>query len=338
MRNPAHFVRCVLSASVVLGCLISGLAWGAKIESDPAKVYHLRKKHGPWMIKVASFSGESEEQRQNSIDAANQLVALLRGKNIPAYIYQQDEQIEDIEVLDKKQRRQVRHYTAQHGEIAVLAGNYPSIEDKTGQATLKYIKKMSPKVEVTHHGKKEAVPLNFKKAFMAPNPLIPSDELKQRTKDPLLVTLNSGRRNSLLENKGKYTLVVCSFYGLSSVEPAKFEEFEKTLSDRKNISLDSAGESADELATVLRNQYKLESYVYHERFRSVVTVGSFATPNDPALLKLANDLRCKEKEDPRTKQKVLVGEAFYLLGKDGKTPVKSWTADPVPEVMEVPHW
>jgi len=49
-------------------------------------------------------------------------------------------------------------------------------------------------------------------------------------------------------------------------------------------------------------------------------------------------IRCKEKEDPRTKQKVLVGEAFYLLGKDGKTPVKSWTADPVPEVMEVPHW
>jgi hypothetical protein len=338
VRNLRLSSLRILSVAAALVWLISGIAWAGKIESDPSKVYHLRKKHGPWMIKVASFSGESDEQRQNSIDAANQLVSLLRAKNIPAYIYQQDEQIEDIEVLDKSQRRQTRHYTAQHGEIAVLAGNYPSIEDKTAQSTLKFIKKMSPKVEVTHHGKQEAVPLNFKKAFMAPNPLIPSDELKQRTKDPLMVTLNSGRRNSLLENKGKYTLVVCSFYGLSSVEPSKFEEFEKTLSDRRNISLDTAGESADELATVLRNQYKLEAYVYHERFRSVVTVGSFATPKDPALLKLANELRCKEREDPRTKQKVLVGEAFYLLGKDGKTPVKSWTADPVPEVMEVPRW
>ena len=150
MRNLGLSVHRILAAVTILAGVLSASAWGAKIESDPNKVYHLRKKHGPWMIKVASFSGESDEQRKNSIDAANQLVSLLRAKNIPAYVYQQDEQIEDIEVFDKSQRRQTRHYTAQHGEIAVLAGNYPSIEDKTAQSTLKYIKKMSPKIGRAH--------------------------------------------------------------------------------------------------------------------------------------------------------------------------------------------
>jgi len=116
-----------LSAAAALVWLISGIAWAGKIESDPNKVYHLRKKHGPWMIKVASFSGESDEQRQNSIDAANQLVSLLRAKNIPAYVYQQDEQIEDIEVLDKSQRRQTRHYTAQHGLSISRRPSWPPI-------------------------------------------------------------------------------------------------------------------------------------------------------------------------------------------------------------------
>ncbi len=312
--------------------------WAARVESDPSKVYHLRKKHGPWMIKVSSFSGETPEQRQNSIEAANQLVTLLRAKNIPAYIYQQDEQIEDIDTYDTKHRLQRRHYTAQHGEIAVLAGNYESVEDKTAQATLKFIKKFSPKVEVQHHGEKVEHPLALNKAFLAPNPLLPPDELKRRSKDPLMAQLNSGVRNSLLENKGKYTLIAASFYGNSAIKPTTFASFERDLQDDKKISLDNAAKSSVEMATVMRNQYKMEAFVYHERFRSIVTVGAFNTPDDPAIARLIEQLRSKEKIDPNTKQKVLVGEAIHLMGRDGKTPIKSWTIDPIPELMEVPKW
>lgn len=335
MRTHWRFRVVFLFVAVCLGGVTSALA--GRIESDPNKVYHLRKKHGPWMIKVSSFSGETPEQRENAQQAANQLVAFLRAKNIPAYLYEQAEQIEDIELYDSKQKLRRRHYTAQHGEIAVLAGNYPGIEDKVAQQTLKYIKKLTTKVTVQHHGEETQHQVSLSKAFLAPNPLLPVEELRQRTRDPLLLTLNSGKANSLLENRGKFTLMIGSFYGKSEIKPAQFASFERDLADKDKVSLDWAAESAQEMASVLRTRYKLEAYVYHERFRSIVTVGSYNNRNDPELLRLVEQLRAREKVDPISKQKVLVGEMIHLMDRDGKTPLKSWTVEPSPQIMEVPR-
>jgi hypothetical protein len=335
VRTHWHIGLVFLTVAVCLGAARSSLA--ARIEADPTKVYHLRKKHGPWMIKVSSFSGETPEQRDNAQQAANQLVAFLRAKNIPAYLYEQAEQIEDIETYNSKRQLRRRHYTAQHGEIAVLAGNYPSVDDKVAQQTLKYIKKLTPKVTVQHHGEETQHPVNLAKAFLAPNPLLPAEELRQRTRDPLLLALNSGKANSLLENRGKYTLMIGSFYGKSEIKPTQFASFERDLADKDKVSLDWAAESAQEMAAVLRNRYKLEAFVYHERFRSIVTVGSYNDRNDPELQRLLEQLKAREKVDPVSKQKVLVGEMIHLMDRDGKTPLKSWTVEPTPQIMEVPR-
>jgi hypothetical protein len=34
---------------------------------------------------------------------------------------------------------------------------------------------------------------------------------------------------------------------------------------------------------------------------------------------------------------VLVGEMIHLMDRDGKTPLKSWTVEPTPQIMEVPR-
>lgn len=337
---------CIVPVLHLLGLLtcVGGLvhlhqstALAARIEADPGKIYHLKKKHGPWMIKVASFSGETPDQRENASDAANQLVLILRRKNIPAYIFRQDEQIEELETYDTKNRLRKRHYTAQHGEIAVLAGNYDSVEDKVAQQTLKHIKKMTPKVEVKQHGEPVSYPLALNKAFLAPNPILPADELRRRSRDPLIAQLNSGIRNSLLENKGKYTLVVASFHGNAAIKPATFASFERDLLNKEKISLDNAAENATQLATVMRNQHQLDTYVYHDRFKSIVTVGAFDSPADPLIANLIERFRAKDEIHPQTKQKVLVGQAIHLVGRDPKNPLKSWILDPEPELVEVPR-
>jgi hypothetical protein len=52
---------------------------------------------------------------------------------------------------------------------------------------------------------------------------------------------------------------------------------------------DHAAENAHTLAKVLR-QLKLDAYVLHTRFASIVTVGSFESLDDPALRSMQNVL------------------------------------------------
>ena len=136
------------------------------------------------------------------------------------------------------------------------------------------LKKFNPKVAVEWKGKPIEVPLVLNKAFMTRNPMLPAEELARKHRDPLIVKLNSNVDHSLFENKGKYTLIVASFYGQSMVKPAKFEQFDRMLSNKSKISLDNAARESWELMTTMRNQ-GIEAFVYHERFRSIVTVGAF---------------------------------------------------------------
>ena len=61
---------------------------GRKIDADPSKKYRLSKRHGPWMIMVASMRDVPEERRTTGLtaqQAADQMVLALRQVGIPAY-------------------------------------------------------------------------------------------------------------------------------------------------------------------------------------------------------------------------------------------------------------
>src|SRR5262249_21333142 len=171
-------------------------------------------------------------------------------------------------------------------------------------------------------------------AFLAPNPLLSPEEFAKNNRDPLIVKLNSGE-HTLFENKGKYTLIVASFYGQSVVKPKDFEKFDRMLSNKK-ISLDNAARDSWELMTLLRSK-GYDAYIFHERFRSIVTVGAFRSPKDPQIAKLTENFKAKQTMNPETKQIVLTAESIQIPAKrKGDPPIKAWMMDPVPTVMEVP--
>jgi hypothetical protein len=322
----------LLTASVVA---TTRSADAATIEAIRGKNYGLTAKHGPWMIMVTSLWGNTPEQEQQAEKAAQELVFQLRKKGIPAYVYRQDDKIENIESADRTGRARRRHVTAQHGMIAVLAGNYRNADDKVAQQTLKYVKKFNPKVDVEWQGKPLQVPLVLDSAFLAPNPLLSPEEFAKKNHDPLIVKLNSGE-HTLFENKGKYTLIVASFYGQSAVKPKDFEKFDRMLSNKAKISLDNAARDSWELMTLLRSK-GYDAYVFHERFRSIVTVGAFKSAKDPQIAKFTENFRAKQTMNPETKQIVLTAESVQIPARrKGDPPLKAWMMDPVPTVMEVP--
>lgn len=309
----------------------------ASIEAVQGKRYTLTSKHGPWMIMVTSFWGETPSQEKAAVEAADQLVFLLRKKGIPAYTYRIDEHQEKVATYDRQGRERVSKYTDQQGMIGVLAGNYQSLEDRTAQQTLKFIKKFQPTVSVSTRDKPRDVPLNLQKAFITRNPVLAEEGIVHKVRDPLVLKLNSGVEHSLLENKGKYTLVVATFNGNSKMKPAQFADFDKRLERREHVGLDQALIESWELAKTMRAQ-KLDAFVYHERFRSIVTVGSFNSPNDPEIRKLYESFRAKEKQHPTTGADILLAESIQIpAARKGDPPLKAWPMDPEPQLIEVPR-
>jgi len=333
IRSFRAALLALLTASVVA---TTHTADAAPIEAIRGKEYGLTAKHGPWMIMVTSLWGNTPEQEQQAEKAARELVFQLRTKGIPAYVYRQDDKIEKIESTDRQGHRSHRQVTAQHGMIAVLAGNYRNADDKVAQQTLKYVKKFNPKVDVEWQGKPLQVPLVLDSAFLAPNPVLSPEEFARKNRDPLIIKLNSNVEHSLFENKGKYTLVVASFNGQSSIKPTRFEQFDRLLSNKAKISLDNAARESWELMTTMRKQ-GIEAYLYHDRYRSIVTVGSFKSNKDPRIAQLIENFRAKETMNPQTKQMVLTAECIQIPGKaKGAPPLKGWMMDPYPKLMEVP--
>ncbi len=370
---------CLFAVLIALGSVASSPA--SAIEAIRGKSYPLTAKHGPWMIKVVSLFEEAEHQE---LLIANELVYQLRKKGIPAYTHHTTEESEDVEALDRQGRARHRKMTSQRAMIAVLAGNYRSEGDKTrapgtdswevGQQTLKYIKdkkKFNPEMTVKWKGIDATVPLSVSKAFLVKNPLLPPEELAKAKRDPLILKLNSGIDHSLFENKGKFTLVVASFFGKSQVAPKKFEQFENMFNDKSKVSLDDAADESWKVMSTLR-QLGYESYVYHDRYKSIVTVGSFKSPNDPEIQKLVNKFRAKEERDPKTgkqmllavnlqidpksKEPVLLDDPLHGPGMRQQSatdkskkpdrrqqpagqptgPFNGWLMDPQPQLMEVP--
>ena len=327
----ATAVFCIVTNS------LPGRAHGA-IEAVKGKRYTLTKQHGPWMIMVTTLTGSSKEQYERALKSADELVHELRLKGIPAYVYLQDARIEHINTTNRMGQQDNRIFASQRNNVGILAGNYPNIDDPKAQQTLKFVKQFRPKVlaDAGYKGQKNGPgPLN--KAFLTPNPMLSSEEMRQsvQARDPLLIKLNSGGEYNLVDNPGKYSLIVASFYGKSQVKPTRFAEFDAQLATKKT-TLDEAGLDAWQLVRVMRQQ-NIDAWVYHDRFRSVVTVGSFQTPKDPEVKKFQEAFCAKYKKHPNTGSDVLVSESIQLSAGRGKPPTKSWVMDPVPTLIEVPH-
>jgi hypothetical protein len=311
----------------------------AAIDAVRGKTYRLSGHHGPWMIMVTSFSGESADQ-ENGEKIANELVFQLRKKGVPAYIYRLEDEFEEVNGYDRMGRPIKRKYLSRQGRIGVVAGNYSGPDERVAQQTLKFVKRFTPKVKVDGiDGRPTDLELSLAKAFLARNPLLSPEELAKKIRDPLVLKLNSKSDHSLMQNKGKYTLVVATFSGNAHINPREFESFTSKQHKGANISLENAAEESELLCRVMRAQQNLDAYVWHERFRSIVTVGAFQSADDPEIVRLTKMFRAKYKPvDDKGTHTGLIAESFQIPGKrPGDRPIRAWVMDPVPTLMPVPR-
>ncbi|MBX3438808.1 MAG: hypothetical protein KF861_15040 [Planctomycetaceae bacterium] len=341
----------------------------ARIDAVKGREYRLTKQHGPWMIMVASFRPaspdgvvqEGKTPEQHAQDLVDELRSLNPG--IPAYTYRMEAPEDRVKTIDRRGRDEVRKLYTTYDQICVLAGNYPSMDDKVAQATLKWIKKYRAKC-LQEEGvswletQRRKGPLGG--AFLTVNPLLSPEEVAQHQTDPLLQKINSGSRYSLFKNEGKYTLVVCTFAGKQmamlgdSNSPEAIREFHKITHDHSD--LDEASANAWELAVALRElSANIDAYVWHDRYQSVVTVGSFDSPTDPKIQRYLQVFAAQPGADETQVAGMLqgllgsssiyfgmaaggTGTKFLSIDNAGKkgNERRMWLFDPEPLLMRVP--
>lgn len=280
-----------------------------KVEAEPGGNYVVNEQNGPWLVMAATFSGEDAEEQ------ARELVLELRKHyNLPAYMHAMT-----FEFAEEGQRlgRGLDSYGAptrmryqsgdRNREVAVLVGDFPTIDDPEAQKLLDRIKKMRPESlsgnlrETSQNlaqereflarlqGTKGAPPMQ--KAFMTRNPVLPAEYFKPQGVDPFVAKMNSGVEHSLLDCPGRYTVRIATFRGSAELQGAMTSKA-RLKSKKKQDDVDpliEAAENAHYLTTFLRAK-GWEAFEFHDRTESYVTVGSYnqATepgPNGPQLIR-----------------------------------------------------
>lgn len=278
---------------------------------------------GPWLIMCASFVGEDAEAQSMS------LVRELRQKGLAAYLYSHHfDYSGTIEGLgfDQREGRRLPNgqmvarppkmkalHNEEFEEIAVLVGDFPTIDDGRGQETLQYIKYMMPEslgkvvfgqdaegqflvrpreadaqrmrimrtINKTMNANADKRKGPMGAAFMMANPLLPDEYFAAQRVDEFVLNFNKDYPNTLLKNRGTYTVQVATFRGDSTFEldqiKKQAQELNWRMNNRKPIQ-----ESKLALALVKANRLTKElrklgfpAFEFHDRHESYVCVGEF---------------------------------------------------------------
>jgi hypothetical protein len=273
----------------------------SRVEADPNKEYRLTENNGPWMILACSFSGENARTQAHDL-----VIEFRRRYKLPAYMYEKK-----FEFGKHVRGRGIDRYGdalrmeyqrgSEVNEIAVMVGDYQTIDDPAAQATLERIKYYRPECLELDAGKPTARNLAglrtiqkmllksgnekknkgpMSKAFVTTNPLLPRDYFAPNGLDQFVVKLNAGNRYSLLDCPGRYTVQVAHFKGdVVLVDQGRIRDIEEGRR-RLNGKLAEAAEKAERLTQALRMK-DYEAYVFHDRYASIVTVGSFDSVGTP---------------------------------------------------------
>ncbi|MGI8981737.1 MAG: hypothetical protein ACR2FY_21115 [Pirellulaceae bacterium] len=312
--RPFLLAAMILSSPVLVTSSVAAHPWAKLIpyakgvDADPDKDYELTESHGPWMIMCTSFTGgvNAEEQAHN-------LVLELRQKyRLQAFVYRKHFDMGAPEIGLGINRfggaKVMRNRNAyKRDEIAVLVGNFHSVDQPEIERALQNIKTMQPETLnpektgekslqtwATIRGmyretgkllkKKEKGPMGA--AFVTRNPLLPEEFFAAKGLDPFIVELNQGVKYSLLKCPGKYTVKVASFRGVESMKPKEFDQlagkpYKTNQRDYEGMAkIDIAWDKAGRLTKALRDK-GVEAYEFHDRTESMVCIGSFDSVGDP---------------------------------------------------------
>ena len=304
MYRPILACLLGLALSAASGRLAAEPIWakflgGRRVEADPAADYRLTDQYGPWLIMAATFSGPGAN------DQARELVLELRRRyKMEAYVHEVSFDFSKGTRRNQTNRvgeRVPLHY--RHGgklrEIAVLVGNFESVEDREAQRTLQKIKLLRPRtlnpeyrpetsqslaalrmiqVAMLPEGHEDKKKGHMRKAFVTRNPLIPRDYFVSKGPDKLVLKMNKGVKNSLLDCKGQYTVQVATFKGTVILDQNKIRAYQHGTKMPSRLA--EAADKAHRLTKALRKK-GYDAYEFHDRYASVVTIGSFESVGLP---------------------------------------------------------
>ena len=283
----------------------------AKANTPANENFELTQNAGPWLIMCASFAGEDGDTQARVLAEE-----LTRKHRLKCYVHRQTfdftqtytgldydkEQIVDANGQITVQRRKMK---AAHGtkfdEIAVLVGDFPSVEDGRAQQTLEQIKRLQPaalgelqagetssqrmrvwreaaKMMNGNSELKDKGPMRM--AFMIPNPLLPEEFFAAQKVDKLVLKINRDAEHSLLDCPGVYSVKVASFRGDITFDLNQIKKWESLQKNplkgggNSGSKIMEAAERAHVMADELR-KLGVEAYEFHDRHESYVCVGSF---------------------------------------------------------------
>jgi len=251
----------------------------------------LSQSAGPWLIMCASFSGDNGQQQ------AFRLAQELReAHDLNAYVYRHNRNVAQevqgkslgydvvevggVEQIRPKQMKLAAGDNVE--EIAVLVGDFASINESKAQNTLARVKAVHPRTMAQYDtSPKSKTKGPLKAAFLMPNPMLPDHYFEARKVDDAVLKWNAKTKYSLLKNPGNYSVRVATFDGESSFE---LDEIERTAAKDSWMKkkgkavtaskLVNAAKKATVLTAALRKQ-GIEAYEFHDRHESYVCVGGY---------------------------------------------------------------
>ena len=239
---------------------------------------------------VAAYAGDTAREE------ATQLATELRQQHgLKTYLHSEHfdftDAVDGLRVDRYNRPRKMRYAQAeQYDEIAVMVGDFTAVDDPELQRTLKQVKRLTPSClkglspyetslrfaslrtapnQIT--GGRQRTPLA--KAFVTRNPLLPREYFVPQGIDKLTLDMNRGVKHSLLDCAGKYSVRVATFGGKVVIDQKRVQEIESGDA-RLESKLEQAALQAHKLTEELRRR-GVEAYEFHDRFESIVTVGSF---------------------------------------------------------------
>ncbi|HMP02860.1 MAG TPA: SPOR domain-containing protein [Gemmatales bacterium] len=289
----------------------SWLNFRGKVEADPNKVYWLSAGDGAYVIYVASFRGDSAEEM------ARNLVQELRADfKLPAFMLKRVDEEAQAERERLRKLQEERGQTSRAVKVrvfedyAVLIGGFKS-EEAARKALPELKKRQAPKtlphvrlqiwtdpLSARREGRHEpAKPLEegrvspFGHAFVTRNPLTTRlNPVEVQQVAAANQALGAAEKFSIFNNKKPYTLVVMVFRApaqLQQERPSVFDlnaGFFGTRTRTTQSPWQNANWLADRLAHQLQDGGKgYETYLLHTSEATLVTVGGFSGPADPAL-------------------------------------------------------
>ncbi len=331
------------------------------VECDRTKQYTLNKNHGPYMIMVAAIhplrGGNTEGL--TPAEAADQVVYDLRSQGIPAYTYTVDTATQTLSTRGRNGEEKRMVMATAKGGVCVLACNFKSADDDRTTQALEMIKtevKCRTLEPVAANGAytrtagggffqrtqgRNRSPLS--RAFVTVNPLLDAAQVRKLRKihDPLLAKLNGGEEYSLHRCPGQYSVMIKEFRGrtLTQVSGTKSAD----VADRVSVSgdLNDAKRQAWELCQILRNRENQEAYVWHDRHRSVVTIGSFGSAKDPAAVRTARRWAAKFSTDGKLTPETISVPKMNPARPPTKAEIRKakrfWMLEVAPYAMPVPN-